>query len=274
MKKRQKKIAVINDISGYGRCSITVSLPIISAMKIQCCPLPTAILSNHTEYPNYFFDDYTNHMPEYIENWKKLSLTFDGIATGFLGSLEQIHIVSNFIKDFPCETVLVDPVMGDHGVIYETYTAAMCQGMKQLIQYADIVTPNLTEACILTDTPYREDFSTNELIKICETIANMGPKEIIITGIKNGDFLNNFIYSTINGHSICSCELITPVRPGTGDVFAAITLCDIMNGHTTYEATTKAAAFIKKCLLASKEMNIPVSDGVCFEECLGDLIPN
>ena len=93
MKKRQKKIAVINDISGYGRCSITVSLPIISAMKIQCCPLPTAILSNHTEYPNYFFDDYTNHMPEYIENWKKLSLTFDGIATGFLGSLEQIHIV-------------------------------------------------------------------------------------------------------------------------------------------------------------------------------------
>ena len=127
----QKKIAVINDISGFGRCSIAVAMPIISAMKIQCCPVPTSIFSNHTGFPEYFFDDYTEKMPEYIAQWKKLGLEFEGITSGFLGSREQIGIVRNFIRDFRTErtTVIVDPVMGDYGKPYATYTSELCQEM-------------------------------------------------------------------------------------------------------------------------------------------------
>ena len=136
----QKKIAVINDLSGFGRCSIAVSMPVISHMGIQVCPLPTSIFSNHTGFPEYFFDDYTEKMPSYIENWKKLGLRFRGITSGFLGSQRQIEIVRQFIEDFkdPDTKVLIDPVMGDNGKPYATYTKEMCQEMKQLAKYAEI----------------------------------------------------------------------------------------------------------------------------------------
>ena len=124
----QKKIAVINDFSGFGRCSIAVALPIISAMRIQCCPLPTSIFSNHTGFESFFFEDYTSRMQPYIEEWKKLGLQFSGISTGFLGSKEQIQIVLQFFKDFGTEdnVIVVDPVMGDYGKTYSTYTPEMC----------------------------------------------------------------------------------------------------------------------------------------------------
>ena len=127
---RQKKIAMINDLSGYGRCSLTVAIPVISAMKVQCCPVPTSILSNHTGYPSCFFDDYTDRMPGYIEQWKKLGFSFDGIMTGFLGSREQIEIVTDFIRYFKRENtvVLVDPIMGDHGEAYARHGVALLFG--------------------------------------------------------------------------------------------------------------------------------------------------
>jgi pyridoxine kinase len=120
----QKKIALINDFTGFGKCSITVSLPIISALKIQCCPIPTSIFSNHTAYEEYFFDDYTDKMQSYIDKWKTLDLEFEGISTGFLGDVRQIEIVEKFINDFKTDKtiIIVDPVMGDYGVKYATYT--------------------------------------------------------------------------------------------------------------------------------------------------------
>ena len=131
----QKKIAVINDLSGYGRCSLTVAIPVLSAMGHQCCPVPTAILSNHTEFPVYFFDDYTEKMTPYTDKWKELGLSFDAIATGFLGSEAQIEIVMDIIQKLDAEKtfVVVDPVMGDHGHAYETYTPEMCEQMKELV---------------------------------------------------------------------------------------------------------------------------------------------
>jgi len=130
----QKKIAVINDFSGFGRCSIAVSLPIISAMKIQCCPVPTSIFSNHTGFDSYFFEDYTDKMRPYIAEWRKLDLHFNGICTGFLGSEAQIGIVGDFLQEFGGEgtIVLIDPVMGDYGKPYPTYTMEMCLEMKKL----------------------------------------------------------------------------------------------------------------------------------------------
>ena len=145
----QKKIAVINDFSGFGRCSIAVSLPIISALGIQCCPLPTAIFSNHTGFSSYFWTDFTPHMAEYADEWRKLDLRFDAITSGFLGSLRQIELVKDFFRRFktPGTLTVVDPVMGDNGALYKTYTPEMAAGMRELVREADILTPNLTEAC-------------------------------------------------------------------------------------------------------------------------------
>lgn len=154
---KQKKIAVINDLSGYGRCSLTVALPILSAMGHQACPVPTAILSSHTEFPVYFFDDYTEKMQDYADKWVQLGLSFDGIATGFLGSEKQIAMVIDMVERLSGDDTLVHsgPGHGDHGRLYATYTEEMCEEMKLLVSRADVATPNVTEAVSLQERPIR-----------------------------------------------------------------------------------------------------------------------
>ena len=192
--KTQKSIAIVNDISGFGRCSITVALPILSAMKIQCGIVPTAILSNHTEYPDYSMLDFTPYMEEYLSKWKKLELTFDGIYTGFLGSKDQLSIISDMMKQFSFTHRIIDPVMGDHGVIYDSYTPDMCQTMKQLVASATLTTPNVTELCILTDTAYRNHFTKQELFNMCKQLSKTGPQKIVVTGIEKENQIGNAIY--------------------------------------------------------------------------------
>ena len=219
----QKKIAVINDISGFGRCSIAVSLPIISMLKVQCCPLPTSIFSNHTGFPSFFFEDFTKNMEPYMEEWKKLDLKFNGISTGFLGSAEQIRIVQEFISEFKSKDtlVIVDPVMGDYGKTYSTYTEEMCQRMKQLACKADILTPNLTEACILTDTPYKEDWKVAEVIELAEKLSEQGPEKVVITGVSQKSYICNFCYEKATEPSIVKTQKVGRQRSGTGDIFSA-----------------------------------------------------
>lgn len=269
----QKKIAVINDFSGFGRCSIAVALPIISTLKIQCCPLPTSIFSNHTGFDSFFFDDYTDKMPLYINEWKKLGLQFDGITSGFLGSKKQIEIVTQFFKDFKTKEniIIVDPVMGDYGKIYATYTKEMCEEMKKLVQYADIITPNITELCILTDTPYQEKWKISELEKMTEELAEKGPEKIVVTGIVQKEFIANFCYEKGKSPKISRCHRVGTQRSGTGDVFSSIIAADAVNQVPFDKSVKKASNFIKKCILKSIEMDIPVTDGVCFEELLQTL---
>ncbi|WP_281772213.1 pyridoxamine kinase [Faecalitalea cylindroides] len=269
----QKKIAVINDFSGFGRCSIAVALPIISTLKIQCCPLPTSIFSNHTGFDSFFFDDYTDKMPLYINEWKKLGLQFDGITSGFLGSKKQIEIVTQFFKDFKTKEniIIVDPVMGDYGKIYATYTKEMCEEMKKLVQYADIITPNITELCILTDTPYQEKWKISELEKMTEELAEKGPEKIVVTGIVQKEFIANFCYEKGKSPKILRCHRVGTQRSGTGDVFSSIIAADAVNQVPFDKSVKKASNFIKKCILRSIEMDIPVTDGVCFEELLQTL---
>lgn len=269
----QKKIAVINDFSGFGRCSIAVALPIISTLKIQCCPLPTSIFSNHTGFDSFFFDDYTDKMPLYINEWKKLGLQFDGITSGFLGSKKQIEIVTQFFKDFKTKEniIIVDPVMGDYGKIYATYTKEMCEEMKKLVQCADIITPNITELCILTDTPYQEKWKISELEKMTEELAEKGPEKIVVTGIVQKEFIANFCYEKGKSPKILRCHRVGTQRSGTGDVFSSIIAADAVNQVPFDKSVKKASNFIKKCILKSIEMDIPVTDGVCFEELLQTL---
>ncbi|MEG1991979.1 MAG: pyridoxamine kinase [Acetivibrio sp.] len=268
---RQKKIAVINDISGFGRCSITVSLPIISHMKLQCCPVPTSIFSNHTGYDSYFFDDYTDKMQEYIDQWKKLNLYFEGITSGFLGSIRQIQVVEKFIHDFAGKDtkIILDPVMGEDGKPYITYNNEMCEEMKKLVGYADIITPNLTEGCILTGTPYKkENWSREELFTMAEKLTKMGSKKVAISGIHMGTYIGNVVYEDGKEPKILKVKRVGKERAGTGDIYAAILAADCVNGVPFYDSVGKASSFIKECIGLTEKYHIPQEDGVCFEEVL------
>ncbi len=273
---RQKKIALINDYSGFGRCSVAVQFPIISAMRVQCCPIPTAIFSNHTGFPSFYHTDYTAHMSAYIEQWEKLALRFKGITTGFLGSSEQIGIVTDFIRRFRKEDtiVLVDPVMGDYGHTYPTYTEEMCREMTRLVSLADIVTPNLTEACILTGTPYRESWHLAELYDLAKNVASLGASKVVVTGIPQGNFLCDLCLDKTAGaeeRHLFKTRKIGESRSGTGDIFSAILSADAVNGFPFDMSVKKASRFIKKCIQKAIEMDIPVTDGVPFEEVLAAL---
>ncbi|KOF56540.1 MULTISPECIES: pyridoxamine kinase [Clostridium] len=271
---KQKRIAVINDVTGFGRCSVAVALPIISAMKIQCCPLPTAILSSQTSFPNFFFDDYTPHMRSYMNNWKELNLKFDGICTGFLSSKEQIDIVVEFFQKFKSQntTVIVDPVMGDYGQLYSTYTQEMCHEMKRLMKYADVMTPNLTEACRLLDIPYPDkSLSHDELEDIAKELCEKGPDKIVITGLQNNGNIQNFVYETGKPYTIINVKKIGEDRSGTGDVFTSIVAANIVKGVELITAVKKATDFISKAIDYTAKIGTPVYDGICFEEYLTEL---
>lgn len=273
----QKKIAVINDISGFGKCSLTVSLPIISYLGIQCCPVPTSILSNHMGYGEYFFDDYTDRMEEYIAKWRRLGLKFEGITSGFLGSVAQIEMVIRFIKEFRSgrTQVIIDPVMGDNGRIYVTYTEEMCNEMKKLIEYADIITPNLTECCRLTDTAYKETgWEEEELCGMACKLMERGPEKVVVTGILQGEFIANYVAEKGKTPKIIQVHRAGTERSGTGDVFASIIAADAVNGVDFEESVKKASDFVRRGILKSVEMDIPSTDGVCFEEILYTLKRN
>ena len=168
----QKKAAVINDFTSFGRCSLAVTIPILSAMKVQCCPVPTAFFTNHTGFASFAWTDNTPHLDAYIDEWRKLGLRFNAIQTGFLGSHEQVDFVLRFLAAFrtPETTVCIDPVMGDYGRLYPTYDAHLAESMRGFLDVADILTPNLTEACFLADEPYRTDFTDAELAALCAKI--------------------------------------------------------------------------------------------------------
>lgn len=272
----QKKIALINDVTGFGRCSVAVELPIISALKIQVCPLPTALLSVHTGFKNYFMDDFTDRMESYIDSWKKNNLTFDAVATGFLGSAAQIEIVRRFIKNFPA-VVIIDPVMGDHGKIYASYTREMCRRMRDLLEFADIITPNLTEACELLGVPYPEGgvVSDSELAIMAANIAaKTRGGRVIITGVTlefdDGSNIANFIFDR-GQVDIVTSKRLGGDRSGTGDVFFAVAAASLLNGETLTDATRKAANFVTKCIAHAEKLNLPWNWGLPFEEFLTDL---
>lgn len=267
----QNKIAIINDISGFGRCSIAVSLPIISHMRVQGCVLPTSIFSNHTGFESFFYEDFTDSMEKYMMEWKKLNLQFEGIVTGFLGSAKQIEIVENFMKNFKDAhtKVIIDPVMGEDGKAYVTYTEEMCDKMKHLVKYADILTPNVTEACMLTGTPYKaEGWTKSELLEVIEKLRGLKAKKIVISGLVQGNYITNVVSEEEGYIKLLKQKKVGHVRSGTGDIFSAILAADCVNGVDLDKSVRKAAGFIRDCIRVTEEKNIPSTDGVCFEEVL------
>ena len=283
------RLAMINDIAGFGRCSTTVSLPVISVMKVQVCPVPTSVLSNHLGFPLCHFDDYTSHMRDYIKVWNELGLTFDGLYCGFLGNEEQIDIVRGFVEMFRPPLFLLDPVMGDHGRAYSSITETHVQKMKELLPLADIITPNITEACLLTGTPWKDgEWTMQELSGLCERLADICQQEsvtsgeastgttangasIVITGIRQGDSLVNFLWDD-GVYTTVSTPIAGASRPGTGDIFASILAADAVRGETLLSSVQKAANFVGLCIAGSENAGTPVQEGVVFEKYLAALL--
>lgn len=282
------RLAMINDIAGFGRCSTTVSLPVISVMKVQVCPVPTSVLSNHLGFPLCHFDDYTSHMRDYIKVWNELGLTFDGLYCGFLGNEEQIDIVREFVEMFRPPLFLLDPVMGDHGRAYSSITETHVQKMKELLPLADIITPNITEACLLTGTPWKDgEWTIQELSGLCERLADICQQEsvssgetsagtvsgasIVITGIRQGDSLVNFLWDD-GVYTTVSTPIAGASRPGTGDIFASILAADAVRGETLLTSVQKAANFVGLCIAGSEKAGTPVQEGVVFEKYLAALL--
>ena len=282
------RLAMINDIAGFGRCSTTVSLPVISVMKVQVCPVPTSVLSNHLGFPLCHFDDYTSHMRDYIKVWNELGLTFDGLYCGFLGNEEQIDIVREFVEMFRPPLFLLDPVMGDHGRSYSSITETHVQKMKELLPLADIITPNITESCLLTGTPWKDgEWTMQELSGLCERLADICQQEsvssgeasvgtvssasIVITGIRQGDSLVNFLWDD-GVYTTVSTPIAGASRPGTGDIFASILAADAVRGETLLSSVQKAANFVGLCIAGSEKAGTPVQEGVVFEKYLAALL--
>ena len=270
----QKKIAAINDLSGYGRCALTVAIPVISHMRLQCCPVPTSILSNHTGYSEYFFDDYSDRLPAYISMWKKLDLHFDGIMSGFLGSKEQIGIVEDFIRDFRREdtVVVVDPVMGDHGDVYQTYTPGMCAGTARLAEQADVITPNLTEAALLLGVPYH-DLPAGEAgcREIVERLSLDGRRSVVLTGASLApDLTGAMCLDARTGHvEAVQTRRVPQEFHGTGDVFASVLTGALVRGKSLTDAAREAVEFVRACAERTAQVQLPMREGVDFEPLLG-----
>jgi pyridoxine kinase len=268
----QKRIAMINDFCGFGRCSITVALPVISALKVQCCPVPTSIFSNHTAFNSFFKADFTPQMEEYIAQWDKHGVEFDGILTGYLSSGRQIDIVQGFARRFRRDNtiMIVDPIMGDNGKLYNAFSPELAGRMGELASSADILTPNLTEACALTNTDYCPDMQQSELPEICKKLSSRGPQRIVISGIDRGNELENYIYADGCAESIRVAK-IGPGRPGTGDIFSSIIAADAVKGVDFTESVNHAVKFIAKVLRYTCEQDMPRAYGVCFEEFLSEI---
>ena len=277
------KIAVINSFAGYGRCSTTEALPILSAMRVQACPAPTAIFSNHTGFSSYYKVDFTKQMAEYFAQWKALGFVFDGIYCGFLGEKEEIPLVASFIKsqrEKGCPMVLLDPVMGDHGRTYGPVQPEYCSALRDLVALADLITPNITEACLLTGTLYTGDiWQETKLQELCRKLHALGPGKIVITGLRRGeskkgssDFLNFISQQESQGSILHTLSLFSPeagsCRHGTGDIFASILAADAVMGVSFEDSVKKAADFISLCIRGSDALDIPEVEGVCLENYL------
>lgn len=270
-------VALVNDLSGFGRCSLTVEMPILSVMGLQCCPLPTAILSNHTGYDSYYFRDFTPDMRAYVAEWQKLKLKFAAIHTGFLGSAEQADIVSGFIRDAKKQAgeaapmIFVDPVMGDNGRAYATCDAALCDAMKKLVAHADVITPNITEACLLLGREYcGEHLDEVEALHLAKELAGLGARRVVLTGVRSkvGTVANLGFDAGANHFYWVEEPVVQPFYNGAGDVFAAALCGYLLSGMDMQQALEKSAFFVYLAARDTAAAGGAVADGIMFEKYL------
>lgn len=273
----QKRALAIHDISCEGRCSLTVALPILSSCGIHTAVLPTALLSTHTGgFTGYSCLDLTGEMRRIRTHWDTLPLCFDGLYSGFLGSYEQIELVGETLQRYHTRTslTLVDPVMADHGALYATYTPQMAGGMGELCRLADVIVPNLTEACLLLDMPYRETPAEEEVCRMLEGLAaRYGCSQVMITGVPRGNLLGAAGFCAADGSfSYAGAPRLPQVFCGTGDAFASALLAAMLAGQDTGRAVRTAVDFTHEAMMHTLANGLPLCYGVAFEQALPGLM--
>jgi len=273
-----KKVAAIHDLSGFGRASLTAIIPVLSTMGVQVCPVPTAVLSTHTGgFENFTLVDLTDSMSDYINHWKEIELSFDCIYSGFLASVRQIEIVSNAIDIFSNEDnfVVVDPVMGDDGVLYQTMDDEMVDSMRELIKKADIITPNFTEACYLLNEEYTFDISEEEIKLWLKKLSKMGPEIVVLTSVPNIEKSKKTSVIAYNRENDVfwkvSCTYIPASYPGTGDAFTSVVIGSILQGDSLPISLEKGVQFITNGIKASYGFDYPKREGILLERVLDTL---
>lgn len=271
-----KRIAVIGDISGFGRCSLTASIPVISSLGIECCPFPTAVLSAQTGYSSYHFIDLTSEFSAYESEWQKLGYSFDGILTGYIASPAQADLIAGFIKKFKSENtvLLVDPVMADDGEIYGTYSKLLCEKVAEIAKTADIITPNLSELCILADLKY-SDVTAKEkdggyidfIGSVAESLLTETLKSVIVTGVRfNGEIYN--IVCEKGSRSYIKSRIFGGSYSGTGDLFASVICAKAVEGIPLEKAVRTASVFLEKSVQSAFCEGTDRNDGINFQEFL------
>lgn len=273
-----KKVAVIHDLSGIGRCSLNAAISILAVLKTQPCPLPTAILSNQTGFKSFSFLDFTPYIKEYYSHWKQIGYTFDAIYSGFLGSTEQITLLTDFISQFKTEKtlVMIDPVMGDNGKLYPIYPQDYPQHMRELIRQADVITPNITEFSLLTGyNAENETFSIEKFAEYGINLAKSGPSQIIVTGVMDKDRPEYVVNVGMDFKKEAFFEYAVPYNKvsysGTGDIFASIVCGYLTHGYGLEQSVKTASHFIQKAIDYTAAFALDTNEGVMYENFLKEL---
>ncbi|MCH5201836.1 MAG: pyridoxamine kinase [Oscillospiraceae bacterium] len=269
---KQKRILCINDISSMGKCSLTIALPVISAMGIEAVVLPTALLSAHTVFEGYTFRDTTDEMEKIIQHFTDMNERFDCIYTGYLGSKKQVKIVTDLIEKHPESLIITDPVMGDNGRLYSGFERDYPDYMVELCKKSDVIIPNLTEACLITHTPYiAENMSENYIGSIGNALTELS-KNAVITGVKEREVIA--VYSACKNGKVkktAETKLIDRQFHGTGDVFASALAGALTLGKNLKDSTILATKFTEMCIEKTNNDKDSMWYGLRFEECLHHL---
>lgn len=272
MLKRPPRVIAIQDLSGFGRCSLSVILPTLSAMKVQVCPVVTAVLSTHTGgLGEVVFRDLTDYLSPTLEHYKRLELTFECVYSGFLGSLDQIDHCLQYFAAYPDAFAVVDPVMGDNGKAYRTYTSDMCRRMNELVAVADMITPNLTEASILLGIPYpNAPMRQSEAKSLVARLSELGPRYVTVTGAEMADGkIANIGYDRDRGeYWRVDCNYVPASYPGTGDIFTSVMVGAMLGGDSLPMAIERATRFLEIAIRTTFSYGSDTRYGVMLESCL------
>ena len=268
------RVAAVHDMCGYGKCSLTAAIPILSAAGCDVCPVPTGLFSSHTKYPVFTFHDTTEILNEYLDAWGKIGVGLDGVYSGFLGSADQVAVIQRLYREYPDALRLVDPVMGDGGQMYPTYTAELCEAMGALADGADVLMPNLTEASILTGRDYPgQNLDDAEVTDWLDALLKLGAKNVVLKGIDRGDgFLRNYVASAETGaerKQEHAHEKLPYMIHGTGDAFASALCGAVMAGKGLSEAAAIAGEFVRDAMVSTRNQPDFEERGVSFELNLG-----